>query len=189
MHLYDNPAEDGKTHIRIHRRAKTLLGRLLAESAQTPFTTQNGGEFQSLMAHRLWLARGLEDDSIRDLSLDDAEHYDERHTTELSRYLKQVHLQAMQTKVVQNQRLFDLVSTNAAAHRLPYSFYDVIDDGPVEIEIPSWASLIYDQCKIRLQDGYKHSTETPVKAKTDRARRTRVVAPHSLLAIAPLAGF
>ena len=60
---YTSP-DDGKTHINVYSKAKTYLGRLLSNWADTPFECEDG-RFRSIEGYWYWL--GSKDDRLRDV--------------------------------------------------------------------------------------------------------------------------
>lgn len=54
---------DGKTHINVYSKGKTLIGRLLSNFALTPFVHPEDGEFNSVEGYWYWL--GCKDERLR----------------------------------------------------------------------------------------------------------------------------
>src|ERR1041384_4927148 len=60
------PRDDGLTHLNVYSKAKTLLGRLLSNFANTPVDLGVDGCFKSIEGYWYWL--GLkESDPLRDM--------------------------------------------------------------------------------------------------------------------------
>lgn len=61
------PEDDGITHINVWSKAKTELGRLLSNFANTPFDHPKYGYFASVEAFWYWLSAGKQNNQIRSL--------------------------------------------------------------------------------------------------------------------------
>lgn len=54
--------EDGKTHINIHPRGKTRLGRLLSDESRIPVTSEWCGRFDTEAGFKAWLSNFIRED-------------------------------------------------------------------------------------------------------------------------------
>lgn len=130
MSLIEEPivAEDGSKHIRIHPRGKTLLGRLLSNTAHTPFEHPVHGKFQSLEGFWLWNCSGRAE-SVED---ECRQVYGTAACSKLSvRVLRRKRpdfrreiCELLRLKIEQNPRLKELFVESS----LPFIRYDVTDN-------------------------------------------------------------
>lgn len=130
-----NPAEDGKTHVNVYSKGKTLLGRLLSNFANTPFVHPEDGEFASVEGYWYWLS--CKDDALRGLHGFNAKKYgrsvraaDWRSDDEFKRKV----CLALKSKVDQNLGLMNLLRLN----KLPLVHYYVYQDKVVVPEDGKW---------------------------------------------------
>lgn len=134
-----DPAKDGVTHIRIHRTAKSRLGRYLATCALTPFALTGRGRFASLDALRIYFAANDSSREVRELALERAEREVYYTSPEVLAGADQMValVQGLESKLDQTmvdgvslRQLFD--NTN-----LPFVCYTMLDGEAVEEELPA----------------------------------------------------
>lgn len=161
-----DPAKDGITHIRIHRTAKTKLGRYLATCALTPFGLTGRGRFASLDALRIFFAANDSSRAVRELALERAEREVYYTSPELLAGADQMvaMVQGLESKLDQTmvdgvslRQLFD--NTN-----LPFVCYTVFEGEAVEEELPACI------------DNYLRSNRSPHYVRTHMPARKRVSA-------------
>lgn len=136
-------ALDGTTHIRIHARGKTLLGRLLCNAAHTPFDHPVYGRFESLEGFWLWNRSGRVEEALEDAqSVYGAVSVIKTNQVLFSRvqrkgFRKEI-AEALRFKIEQNPRLLELLRES----NLKFLRYEVTDNGlyptTVVIEEQAW---------------------------------------------------
>lgn len=149
--------EDGVDFIRIDARAKTKLGRLLANTAHTPFNhegtfTRAGlGEFQSLEGFWLYVAGGCADEWLRELHGREAS---ERASCRILRKprsdFRELILEGLRDKVIQTQQIVDQLWSN----QLPFVRVTSTDGPfPTLVTITEQPWFIEDLEKLRMFGG------------------------------------
>ena len=91
--IYREPKLDGITHINIYSKAKTQLGRMLSNFANTPFTHPVYGAFASIEGYWYWLSTGKTHDNLKNLCGLEAKH--------TGRKYKRVHYAEFESDVIE----------------------------------------------------------------------------------------
>lgn len=124
------PHSEGRSHIRISSASRTLLGRLLANEAATPFELPNEGTFSSLEGYWAFVKAGGGVNPLRVMDFDTrgvfgppalrlTAHVDKRFDPQFRRRI----CKALDAKVEWNADVHKLLIENT----LPLVRYDVID--------------------------------------------------------------
>ena len=159
---------DGVDHIRIDSQGRTLLGRLLANEARTPFTLSMAQPletyFASLEAYWAWLRSGRCHGEFRQLYGPTAKRATEHSLRVECPNFRSLVSQALLAKIQQTPRLAIMLSTND----LPLVRYSFAPDGSLfTIETQPWFMT-------RLQQIAK---EIACQSKSKTARRKATTVP------------
>lgn len=125
---------DGVDHIRISPSAKTLLGRLLANEAYTPFRHPVLGTFASLEAFWAYVRSGGEISWVRSL----IGHQARQATVQTAKVrrlnFREMICEGLELKIDQKEELKQLISAN----KLPFFRYELLDGEPVVETTQPW---------------------------------------------------
>lgn len=146
-----SPADDGKTHINIYSRSKSLLGRKLSNFNPEPVCVGSAGLFKCLEGYWYWLRIHLHnpnwfkqhhlfEQQLREARGFDAKRLGRLHcksanvpnTKECSDEFKAKFKVAMRQKLLQHQQTKTLLLEN----NLPLQHYYIIEKDNKEIVIP-----------------------------------------------------
>ncbi len=118
---------DGKDHIRIGPDARTLLGRLLANTALTPFVHPELGAFDSMEALWAYVKSGCCREELRKLRGEQALRETHACRRVPTRHFRRLICQGLEAKIETHPQLRNLLATN----RLDFVRYEVIDNEPL----------------------------------------------------------
>lgn len=176
-----DPAKDGVTHIRIHRTAKSRIGRYMATCALTPFSMAELGRFASIDALRILVATGNNSREVRELALERAEREVYYTSPELLNSHPDRVAQALECKLDQTKidgmvlrKLFDKTT-------LPFVCYTVFDGVAVVEDLPA---CIEDYLRRTRSSYYVHNYLPPRKRAVSKVAvmRSRSKLPSIALA-------
>lgn len=108
-HLGFKPSEDGITHINIHPKAKTVLGRELSHFVHAPFIHPYLGRFYSMEGFWYFMRSGQVDDRLRYQTGMRAKQLGKSLVSTWYEEFPQDILAANYQKIIQNDKLFDKV--------------------------------------------------------------------------------
>lgn len=127
--------DDGVTHINIYSKGQTLLGRLLSNFANTPFTHPEDGDFCSVEGYWYWLS--CKDEKLRGLHGYEAKQFGRtckgKDWCEDSEFKRKICL-ALKSKLEHNPGIATLLNKNT----LPLKHYYVYGDKIIEPKEGQW---------------------------------------------------
>ena len=152
-----NPEEDGITHINIHSKGKTELGRLLSNFAHTPFWLQGAGRFESVEGYWFWLHTGNE--LLREMHGFQAKKYGSMLTrsqlpSDDFEVFKDSIKKAFIAKLDQNQNVLDLFLES----ELPFTHYYVYGEKVVIPKQHQWQVDFWESYRKELKEGLYGTT-------------------------------
>lgn len=112
--------EDGITHINIHPRGKTRLGRLLHMDSDIHVETATHGRFRTAAGYYLYLITGCNDDSFRSRTAADARIHAKTMPRVWNKDMRECFIEALRGKVSHHKELRELYLNNP----LPYVSYN-----------------------------------------------------------------
>ncbi len=137
----NSPETDGIDHINIYSKGKTLLGRLLSNFADTPFTILNKGKFRTVEGFWYWTMTGREE--LRNMSgwmcKDNGRKYlsIREHPTELEL------LEAYRAKLEAHPDIKVMLNQNS----LPFAHYYCYGDKVVPANEWLWTAKLWEKLK------------------------------------------
>lgn len=114
---------DGKDHLRIGAHARTLLGRLLANEALTPFRHPTLGHFSSLEAYWAYVKSGMRCEELRTLAGAHALRNNHACVRVPNPQFRRLIIEGLTAKIESHPQLQKLLAEN----RLEFIRYEVVD--------------------------------------------------------------
>ena len=125
---------DGKDHVRIGMAGRTLIGRLLANEALTPFRHPRYGHFSSMEAYWAFVKSGMSNPDLRALSGDRAVRETHAVPKISTRLFRKLICEGLEIKVETHLQLRTLLAYN----ELDFVRYEVIDGEPMVDTNQAW---------------------------------------------------
>lgn len=125
------PADDGVTHINIHSKAVTPLGRALYDFAHTPFTHPYYSHFYSIEGFRWYASSGFTEDRMRYLSGSRASRVGKSLQFVRNDNFAEDMMAANYQKIIQHEDIRKMVIEST----LPFDYYYVDEKSPLNLVI------------------------------------------------------
>jgi hypothetical protein len=151
--LGHKPDDDKKTHINIHSKAATPLGKLLYDFAHTPFTHPYFSSFYSIEGFRWYVSSGFTEDRMRYLSGSRASRVGKTLRYVRNDNFAEDVMAANYQKIIQHEDIRQMMIEST----LPFDYYYVDERSPLKLVInPKWSEEFikgFEEIRTALKQG------------------------------------